>query len=81
MERNQTNLNQQGIDEFPCELQSLGPINEKISNKPLKIKYSNMPPNSTYLHHSTTTKYKNQKEYDNEKEVRSPSHTHRFNEL
>ena len=69
-----------GIDKFLCALQSLGVKKDVISGEPLKIKYSNVAPNSTHQRHSTPTKYEDEeKDDDNEKEVRPPSHKHRVN--
>ena len=44
---NQQHLNQVGINEFLSALRSLGVKKNNISGEPLKIKYSNVAPNST----------------------------------
>ena len=44
MMSNQQNLNQVGIDEFLCALQSLGVKKDEISGEPQKIKYKNVAP-------------------------------------
>ena len=76
---NQQNLNQVGIDEFLRPLRSLGVKKDDISGEPLKMKYSNVAPYSTHQRHSTPTKYEDEKEDDDEKDVRPPSHKHRVN--
>ena len=70
-------LNQVGIDNFLRALQSLGVKKDDISGEPLKIKYSNVAPYSTYQRHSTPTKYEDEEKNDDEKEVLPPSHKHR----
>ena len=79
MVSNQQNLNQVGIDEFLRALRSLGVKKDDISGEPLKIMYSSVVPYSTHQRHSTPTKYEDEKEDDNEEEVRPPSHKHRVN--
>ena len=74
---NQQNFNQVGIDEFLHAIRSRGFKKDKISGEPLKIMYSNVAPCCTHQRHSTPTNYKDEEDDDNEKEVRSPSHTHR----
>ena len=48
MVSNQQSLNQVGIDEFLRALQNLGVKKDDIRGEPLKIKYSNVAPQSTY---------------------------------
>ena len=79
MVSNQQNLNQVGIDEFFRALQSLGVKKDDLSGEPLKIKYSNVTPNSIYRRHSIQTKYEDKQEDDDEEDVRPPSHKHRVN--
>ena len=80
---NQQNLNQISINEFLRALRSLNVKKDNISGEPLKIKKSNVAPNSTHQRHSTPTKYEDEEEYDNEEddneeEVRPPSHKYEF---
>ena len=79
MVSNKQNFNQVGIDEFLRALQSFGVKKNDISDEPLERKYSSVAPHSTHQRHSTPTKYEDEKEDDNEKEVRPPSHKHRVN--
>ena len=72
MVSNQQNLNQVGIDEFLRALRSFLVITNDISGEPLKIKYSNVAPYSTYKRHSTT-KYENEEKDDNEKKSATKS--------
>ena len=78
MERNQQTLNQVGIDEFLRALRSLSVKKDDITGESLKIKYSNVAPNSTHQRHSTPTKYEDEQEYD-EEEIQPPSLKHREN--
>ena len=75
----QQNLNQVGIDEFLRALRSLGVKTDDVSGEPLKIKYSNVAPNSTHQRHSTPIRNKDEEEDDDGEDVRPPSHKHRVN--
>ena len=79
MVSNQQNLNQVGIDEFLRALRSLGVKKDYISDEHLKIKYSNVAPNSTNQRHLTPTSYEDEEEDDDDEDVRPPSHKHRVN--
>ena len=79
MVSNQQNLNQVGIDEFLRALRSLGVKKDDIIGEPLKIKYSNVAPYSTYQRHSTPTRYEVEEEDDDDEDVRPPSHKHQVN--
>ena len=57
MVSNQQNLNQVGIDEFLRSIRSIGVKKDEIGGDPLKIKYNNVAPYSSYQRHSTQTKY------------------------
>ena len=76
---NQHNLNQVGIDKILRALRSLGVTKDDISGEPLKIKYSNVAPNSTHQRHSTPTMYEDEEKDDDDEDVRLPSHKHRVN--
>ena len=80
MVSNQQKLNQVSIDEFLRALRSLVVKKDDISGEPLKIKYSNVAPYSTFQRHSKPTKYDNEEEDDDEEEVHPPSHKHRVNQ-
>ena len=68
-----------GIDEFLRSLRSLGVKKDDISGQTYKIKHSSKAPYSTHQRHTAQTKYEDEKEDDNEEEVRPPSHKHRVN--
>ena len=65
----QQNLNQVGIDELFCALQSLGVKKDEISGEPLKIKYKNVALYNAVQRHSTPVEYEAE---DIEKEEECP---------
>ena len=72
-------MNKVGIDEFLLALRSLSVKKDDISGEHLIIKYSNVAPYSTHQRQSTPTKYDDEKEDDDEKDLNPPSHKHQVN--